>query len=36
VGSSTAVLEPDSETFLLPPRGRSAVLLELDSVNTGG
>jgi len=36
VGSSTTVLEPDSETFPLPPRGRSAVLMESDDVNTGG
>jgi filamentous hemagglutinin family protein len=36
VGSSTAVLEPDSEIFPLPSRGLSAVLTELDSVNTGG
>ena len=36
VGSSTTVLDPDSETFPLPPRGRSAVLLELDSVDDGG
>ena len=36
IGSSTAVLEPDSETFPLPSRGLSAVLMELDSVNTGG
>jgi hypothetical protein len=36
IGSSTTALEPDSETFPLPSRGRSAVLMELDSVNTGG
>jgi hypothetical protein len=36
VGSSTTVLEPDSETFPLPPRGRSAVLIEGDSASTGG
>ena len=36
VGSSTTVLDPDSETFPLPPRGRSAVLMESDDVNTGG
>ena len=36
VGSSTAVLEPDSKTFPLPPRGLSAVLIEGDSASTGG
>ena len=36
VGSSTTVLEPDSETFPLPPRGLSAVLIEGDSASTGG
>ena len=35
VGASTVVVEPDSKTFPLPPRGRSAVMLELDGANKG-
>ena len=36
VGASTAVLEPESMPFPLPPRGLSAVLIEGDSASTGG
>ena len=36
VGASTAVVQPESATFPMPPRGSSAVLIEVDGASTGG
>jgi P pilus assembly chaperone PapD len=36
VGASTVVVEPDSVTFPLPPRGLFSVLVEVDGASDGG